>query len=43
VLFASAYPHFDPRLEILRVEWAGFDEKDRGAMVGGNAEALFRR
>ena len=43
VLFASAYPHFDPRLELLRIEWAGFDDHERAAMVGGNAEALFRR
>jgi predicted TIM-barrel fold metal-dependent hydrolase len=41
VLFASAFPHFDPALEIRRVEWASFSAADQDAMLHTNAEQLF--
>lgn len=42
VLFASGFPRFDPRLEILRVRWAPhLDEQARAAILGGNAASLF--
>jgi uncharacterized protein len=41
VLFASAFPRFDPGLEILRVEWADFTAVEREAMLEGNARRLF--
>jgi uncharacterized protein len=41
VLFASAYPALDPRLEIRRVQWANFDEHEQAAMLGDNATAVF--
>lgn len=41
VLFASGFPFFEPRLEVLRVRWApNLDEHDRALMLGGNAERL---
>jgi predicted TIM-barrel fold metal-dependent hydrolase len=41
VLFASAFPLMDPRLEILRVRWApNLDERQRGLILGGNAARL---
>jgi predicted TIM-barrel fold metal-dependent hydrolase len=41
LLYASAFPHFDPRLELLRVRWApGFDERARAAVLAGNAARL---
>jgi len=42
LLFASAYPLFDPRLEIRRVEWADFSADDAAALLGGNAQIVFR-
>jgi predicted TIM-barrel fold metal-dependent hydrolase len=41
VLYASGYPHFDPRLEIRRVQWAAFSEPDKATILGGNAAAVF--
>jgi predicted TIM-barrel fold metal-dependent hydrolase len=41
VLYASAYPLFDPRLEIRRVQWARFAAPDMAAILGGNAAAAF--
>jgi predicted TIM-barrel fold metal-dependent hydrolase len=41
VLFASGLPQFDPRLEIRRVQWAGFSEPEQDALLRGNAERLF--
>jgi predicted TIM-barrel fold metal-dependent hydrolase len=42
LLYASAWPSFDPRLELLRVRWApGLDDDARTAILGANAEALF--
>ena len=41
VLFASGFPRFDPRLEVLRVQWApNLDEHAQAAILGGNAERL---
>jgi predicted TIM-barrel fold metal-dependent hydrolase len=40
VLYASSYPLLDPRLEIRRVQWAGFSEGEAAALLGGNARAL---
>lgn len=41
VLFASGFPEFDPRLEVLRVRWApNLDDAARGAILGGNAGQL---
>jgi predicted TIM-barrel fold metal-dependent hydrolase len=41
LLYASAFPRFDPRLELLRVQWApNIDEKARSAILGGNAASL---
>jgi len=41
LLYASAFPRFDPRLELLRVRWApGLGEAERAAILGGNAAAL---
>ena len=42
VLFASGFPHFDPRFELLRVRWApNLDEQAKAAILGGNAVKLF--
>jgi predicted TIM-barrel fold metal-dependent hydrolase len=41
VLYASAYPLLDPRLEVRRVEWAAFSDGEAAALLGGNAAALF--
>ncbi len=41
VLYASSYPLLDPRLEIRRVQWAGFSEEEAAALLGGNARSLF--
>src|SRR5581483_4288316 len=43
VLYASALPHFDPRLEIRRVEWAAFSGEQIAQIVDGNARRLFWR
>src|SRR5262249_13051165 len=41
LLYASAYPQFEPRLELLRVRWAPtFGEQVQTAILGGNAERL---
>ncbi len=41
VLFASGFPHFDPRLEVLRVQWApNLDEAAQQAILAGNAARL---
>jgi predicted TIM-barrel fold metal-dependent hydrolase len=43
LLYASGFPHFDPRLEVLRVRWApNLDDHSRGLVLGGNAERLLR-
>lgn len=42
LLYASGFPYFDPRLEVLRARWApGFDDRTRALVLGGNAERLF--
>ncbi len=41
LLYASAQPHFDPRLEIRRVQWARFGVDEAVAILGGNAAAAF--
>ena len=41
VLFASGFPRFDPRLELLRVQWApNLDGRARTAILAGNAGRL---
>jgi predicted TIM-barrel fold metal-dependent hydrolase len=41
LLYASAFPRFDPRLELLRVRWAPNIRDDaRDAILGGNATRL---
>jgi predicted TIM-barrel fold metal-dependent hydrolase len=41
LLYASGFPLFDPRLEILRARWApGFDDAARARVLGGNAGQL---
>jgi predicted TIM-barrel fold metal-dependent hydrolase len=41
LLYASGFPLFDPRLEVLRVRWApNLDEPARTLVLGGNAERL---
>ena len=41
LLYASGFPFFDPRLEVLRVRWApNLDEAGRALVLGGNAERL---
>lgn len=40
VVFASAFPLMDPRLEIRRVQWAHLDEGAKEKILGGNLEAL---
>jgi uncharacterized protein len=41
VMFASGFPHFDPALEIRRVEWARFSPGQRAAILHDNAEKVF--
>jgi predicted TIM-barrel fold metal-dependent hydrolase len=41
VLYASSYPWLDPRLEIRRVQWAGFSGEEKAALLGGNAAGVF--
>jgi len=42
LLYASGFPYFDPRLEVLRARWApGFDDRTKAVVLGGNAERLF--
>ncbi len=41
LLYASGFPFFDPRLEVLRVRWApNLDATARSLVLGGNAERL---
>jgi predicted TIM-barrel fold metal-dependent hydrolase len=41
LLYASGFPLFDPRLEVLRVRWApNLDEGARSRVLGGNAAEL---
>lgn len=41
LLYASAFPRFDPRLELLRVRWApNIAPEQCDAILGGNAERL---
>jgi predicted TIM-barrel fold metal-dependent hydrolase len=41
MLYASGFPHFDPRLEVLRVRWApNLDDAARAQVLGGNARRL---
>jgi predicted TIM-barrel fold metal-dependent hydrolase len=41
LLYASAFPRFDPRLELLRVRWApNLRDQDQAAILGGNATKL---
>jgi predicted TIM-barrel fold metal-dependent hydrolase len=42
VLFASAYPHFDPALEIRRVQWAAFSAGEQQTILHENAARLWR-
>jgi predicted TIM-barrel fold metal-dependent hydrolase len=41
VLFASAFPHFDPALEIRRVQWAAFSAVEQQTILHDNAARLF--
>lgn len=43
VIFASAYPHFDPQLEVRRVQWAGFSDVEQGKMLHENAARLWAK
>ncbi len=44
VLFASAFPYLDPRLEIRRVQWAPhLDAAAKEQILGGNAARVLRR
>ena len=41
LLFASGFPRFDPRLELLRLTWArAFGDEPRSAILGGNARRI---
>jgi predicted TIM-barrel fold metal-dependent hydrolase len=43
LLYASAFPYLDPRLEILRVRWApNLDADARNAVLGGNTARFLR-
>jgi len=41
LLFASAYPRFEPELEVKRAQWAAFSADERDAILHGNATRLF--
>jgi uncharacterized protein len=41
VLFASGFPHFDPALEIRRIQWAAFSPGEQQTMLHDNAAQLF--
>lgn len=41
LLYASGFPHFDPRLELRRVQWApNLDDAAKRLILGGNAARL---
>ncbi len=40
LLYASAFPYLEPRLEILRARWMHVDEEARARILGPNARAL---
>ncbi len=40
LLYASAFPYLEPRLEILRARWMHVDEEARARILGRNARAL---
>ena len=41
LLYASAWPRFDPRLELLRIRWApNLDEEAKAAILGENVARL---
>jgi predicted TIM-barrel fold metal-dependent hydrolase len=40
LVFASAFPLMDPRLELRRVQWAHFDEAAKAAILGGTLAEL---
>lgn len=40
LLFASAFPVYDPRLELRRGEWMHVPEQARAAVLGGNAARI---
>jgi uncharacterized protein len=42
LLFASAFPVYDPRLEVRRGQWMHVDEEARAAVLGRNAERILR-
>ena len=43
LVFASAFPLMDPRLELRRVQWAHFDEATKAAILGGTLAELLSR
>jgi hypothetical protein len=43
LLFASAFPVYDPRLELRRGQWMHVPEDARAAVLGGNAERILLR
>jgi len=43
LLFATAFPVYDPRLELRRGQWMHVPEDARAAVLGGNAERLLLR
>jgi len=43
LVFASGFPHMDPRLEIRRVQWAHFSEDAKERILGRNLLALLGR
>jgi uncharacterized protein len=43
LFYASGFPLYDPRLEVLRVRWApNLSQHDRAQVLGGNADRLLR-
>lgn len=43
LLFSSAFPVYDPRLEVRRGQWMHVDEDARAAVLGGNAARILLR
>jgi predicted TIM-barrel fold metal-dependent hydrolase len=41
VLYASEFPRLDPRLEVRRVQWAGFSAAEEQALLCDNAQRVF--